>query len=289
MENTPPVTTQSDEIDLLELLLKGVLVIRRNFAMIIIFFLAGTALGLIYNQISPNVYSSKMLINSDILTESYSKQLMNTLNTLIKERDTQILSEKLGMDQKKVSKINSVLIESALVRTENIAENSKNYLTVEVLIGDNSILPQLQDALINYLRSNEFVKIRVEQKRKYTNQVIEKIDLELIDLEKLKVKITEGGLAQSTKDNIVLFDPTTINSKILELNKEKINLQNSLETINSIQLIEGFTAFNKPISPKLSLSMVAGSAIGLIFAALFVAYKAIRAMLRFSEAKNGKS
>ena len=38
----------------------------------------------------------------------------------------------------------------------------------------------------------------------------------------------------------VMFDPTIVNSKIVELTKEKITLQNNLALVNSVQVIEGF-------------------------------------------------
>jgi len=54
-----------------------------------------------------------------------------------------------------------------------------------------------------------------------------KIDEELRDLEDLKSKIVMERYCPSEKENLILFDPTTVNTKILDLNKEKINLQNS--------------------------------------------------------------
>jgi uncharacterized protein involved in exopolysaccharide biosynthesis len=73
------------------------------------------------------------------------------------------------------------------------------------------------------------------------------------------------------------------------LNKERINLQNSLQTINSIQLVEGFTAFEKPVSPKLVRSLSYGTFLGLLFAAVLIGVKIIRQMLIFSEEKLGQS
>jgi len=281
-EKDPHMATSVDEIDLLELLAKAVWTIRNNLVIITIAFLLGSLLGLTYFQISPNVYQSKMFISSDILTESYAKSIIDNLVKLIREENTNSLSKKLNLALDQSSKIADIKILSAVEKPEG-AETGRTYFHIEVKTIDNSIWPQLQEALIAHLQNNEFVKIRVEQKKSYSKQVIEKINLELQDLEKLKTKIAEGGMTQSSKESLFLFDPTTVNSKILELNKERINLQNSLETVNSVQLIEGFTVFNKPTSPKLSLSIAAGSMFGLFCVGLFISFKAIRSLIKFSE------
>ncbi len=79
---------QNDEIDLLELFAKFILIIRRNTVIIIIAFILGTLLGLAYYQFVPKSYESRMILTSDILTESYSKTLFETINQLVKERNT---------------------------------------------------------------------------------------------------------------------------------------------------------------------------------------------------------
>jgi uncharacterized protein involved in exopolysaccharide biosynthesis len=281
--------TEGDEIDLLDLLAKTIIAIKKNLALIIVAFVVGTSIGFIFYQFVPKVYESKMLISSDILTESYSKVLIDNLEKLIKEDNANSLARELGITPHQASQIAEIEIKSALERPGETPENSKIYLTVQVRLKDNSLWPQIQNGIVDYFQYNEFVKIRVEQRKKYLNQIIEKIDLELVDLGRLKNKIAEDGFAQSDKQSLVLFDPTTVNSKILELNKEKINLQNSLETVNSIQVIEGFTVFIKPAYPQLSLSLVGGSMFGFLCVGLFIGIKAIRSLVQFSEESIGHS
>jgi hypothetical protein len=277
--------TPNDEIDLLELLAKIVITIKSNILSIIIAFVIGSILGLCYYQFVPKSYESSMLISSGILTESYSKNLVSDINKLIKEKNLITVSTKLGITQQEASKLGKLEIKSAIEKSDGIKEAEKNYLTIIGQSSDNSIWPSLQTGLINFFESNDYVKIRVDQNRKYYTQIIEKIDKELIDLQELKNNISSGKMNQSSKDNLVLFDPTTVNTKILDLNKEKIGMQNALETVNSVQLVEGFTVFEKPVSPKLSISLVAGASVGLFFVALIIAFKSLRKIVRLSEEK----
>ncbi len=279
----------NDEIDLLEVLARIILLIKRNAKIIALAFVTGTVLGFFYYEFVPKVYESKMILLSDILTSSYSERITESLDRLISENNTKILSERLKMSEQNAKQIGKIEIESVKqdkTKDKDEKENAIFIVTVKVL--DKDILPGLQGNIIDYLRNNEFVRIRVEQRKKYTIEIIKKIDEQLSALEQLKSKITKGDLVQGGKENLVLFDPTSVHSKILELNKERTSLQNSLETINSIQLVEGFTVFEKPVGPKLSISLVGGASLGLFFVGIVIGLKVIRKMLHFSETKLGQ-
>lgn len=279
----------SDEIDLLELLARIVISIKSNFKLIVGAFLIGSLLGLAYYQFVPKSYESRMLISSDILTESYSKTIADDLNKLIKERNIESLSSKLNLSLTEAFAIGKLEVKNAIEKVDGRKEEEKNYLTITCQTSDNSIWPNLQNGLVNFFEKNDYVRIRVEQRKKYYTQVIEKIDKELVDLNELKTRIANGQITQSSKDNLILFDPTTVNTKILDLNKEKINLQNALETVNSVQLVEGFTVFEKPVSPKLSVSLSAGASFGLFIVALIIGFKSLRKIVSLSEEKLAKS
>ncbi len=279
----------TDEIDLLQLLAKAVLLIKANLKIIAFAFFLGTILGLVFYQFSPKVYESRMLISSDILTESYSKPLVEDLEKLAKEKNFIALSSKLKLTVQQAAALGKIKIENATEKGEVSKEQEKNYLTVTCQSQDNSIWPSFQNGLINFFETNSFVKIRVEQRKKFFNELIGKLNDEIADLELLKTKIMNGDLSSKSKENMVLMDPTTINSELIELNIQKMNFINSLEIVNSVQLVEGFTKFEKPASPKLSISLAAGSSFGLFCVFLVIGFKSIRKMIRLSEEKLGQS
>jgi hypothetical protein len=153
---------------------------------------------------------------------------------------------------------------------------------------DQDILPELQQGLIYYLSNNEFVKVRVEQNKAYLRQMLAKIDDEIKDMESFKERILNGDFFQRVQGN-VMFDPTTVNSKILDLTKERINLQNNLELANSVQLIEGFTRYERPVRPRLSVSLISGSFVGLLFVSALIAFKSIRRILKIADGAKVKA
>ncbi len=115
--------------------------------------------------------------------------------------------------------------------------------------------------------------------------MIEKVGIEINSLDSLKKRLFTGQPIYSKSSEMMLIDPTNIYSKIIDLNKEQIGYKNSLELVNSIQLVEGFTVYNKPVSPKLSISLVAGASFGLFVVAVLIAFKSLRKIVRLSEEK----
>lgn len=272
----------SGEIDLVELLVKVVLLVKRNLVQIILFFAVGTGLGFAYASLTPKVYESKMLVSSEILTESYSEKLFENLQNLIKERNYTSVSAILGLsiDQAKVLSI--IKIESAL-KDKPQKEDEKKFFLITVEVTDQSILPKLQAGFINYFQQNDFVKLRVDSKKKMYQQIISKINEEIKSLETFKKEIGDGSFFSRTKGN-VMFDPTAVNSKIVGLTQEREALEERLTLVNSVEVVEGFTVFEKPVWPKKSVSLAAGATLGLFLVGIMIAFKSLRKLIRFAEA-----
>ncbi len=273
--------THNDEIDLVELLVKVVLLTKRNLLQIIIFFLAGTGLGYAYASLASKVYQSKMLVSSDILTESYSEKLIENLQSLIKEENHDVLGAKINLTTDEAKKVNKLEIESAL-KDKPAKEDEKRFFLITVELEDQSLLSKIEQGLLFYFQENEFVKIRVEQRKNYYDELIKKVEVEIQSLEGFKERIYKGNFFESAKGS-VMFDPTIVNSKILELNKEKISLQNGLQLVSSIQVVEGFTKFEKPVWPKKFVSLAAGAALGSFLVGILIAFKSLRKLVRFAE------
>jgi len=277
----------NDEIDLLELFAKGVLVVKTNLVILILAFVIGSGLGLAYHQFSPKIYEGKMILLSDILTESYSERITESLDKLIKEGNTKTLSERLGITEESAEKIEKIEIES-IQQEDAVGEKESSTFVITVETTDNSILKKLQDGIINLLKNNDFVQIRVSQRQNFYKIMIKKVGEEINSLDSLKKRLFNGQPVYSKSSEMLLVDPTNIYSKIIELTAKQIEYKNALELVNSIQLVEGFTIFQKPVSPKLSISLASGASLGLVFVFVFIGIRAIREIVLLAENKVGK-
>ena len=283
------MNTPSDEIDLLELLAKITLAIKNNLKPLVIAFIIGSCLGLAYYQFVPKIFEGKMILQSDLLRESYIGRITESLDNLIKENNDKVLSERLGITEKQASSITKIEIESIKLKGVNDEKSDNSTFIVTIKSNDNAIFPNLQNGIINHLRGNEFVKIRVRQKQDFYKAMIEKVGQEIKSLDSLKNRLFKGQTVYAKSAEMMLIDPTSIYSKIIELNKEQLNYKNALELVNSIQLVEGFTIYNKPVSPKLSISLAAGASVGMFFMLAILGFKSLRKIIQLSEEKLGKS
>ena len=121
-------TEKNDEIDLLEILIKLINIIRANLVLIISFFVVGTLLGFAYYYSSKKIYENRMLISSDILTESYCKALVEDANRLIRERNYKFLAEQLGVAESTASQVALISVKSPLTNEVEIAKESERKL-----------------------------------------------------------------------------------------------------------------------------------------------------------------
>jgi len=268
-----PQQERNEEIDLIDLFIRFINAVRANIWLIVSFSALGLVLGLVYFFFSKKVYESKMIISSSILTESYSKSLLNNTNRHILERDYSVLTDQLKISEAAASQLASIKVESLTeAQLEEGEDRAKFIITTEVF--DRTILPELQVGIVQYFESNHFVKIRVEQDKARLKQMLASVEREITDMEEFKIRIFKGDFFQNAKGNI-MFDPTTVNTKILELVEKKINFQNELEVVNSVQVIDGFATFQRQVKPKLSISIAVGFFAGVVMALAVMALQAI--------------
>ncbi len=274
---------EKDEIDLLQLLVNVVKAFVSNLKLFIIALLTGTIGGLAFYQFAPKVFESKIVFTSEVLTYSISKAITDDVRVLIKEHNYDLLGQRLNMEAAEASQIDAIQLEIVTERSELLKESDKTILAIRVQVTDKALFAKLQSSLIDYFENNEYSKIREKEQKKVLQGMIDKSTEEIAELEKLRVQFLKGELFQKSAAGTIMFDPTIINVRILDLTREKLQNLNSLAVSNSVQLIQGFTNFNKPISPKISISLATGASIGIFFAIALIIFKSFRKLLRFSE------
>lgn len=271
----------SEEIDVVGLLAKGVMAIRNNFKTLLLAFLIGAAGGLIFYKVYPKRYSSRMVIQSDILTEAFVASIAKNLGQLLIEGNSREVSKKLGITPTEASNIFSIDIENINSKKEK-PEELPNAFLVTVEVFDNAVLPKLQKSIISFLSNNEYVKVREKQHRDYYKGMIAKVDKEMNSLDSMKRTLFTH---KAKSFDVLLMDPTNIYRMAVELSKEKIGYQNKLELVNSVQLVEGFTTYDKTFFPKLSFSLVGGTLLSTILVSIVLACKALLTMVDLSKKK----
>ncbi|MEM6523596.1 MAG: hypothetical protein AAF693_07385 [Bacteroidota bacterium] len=278
-------SNHSDEIDLGDLLLRIVNILSRNKVLILIFIGVGGGLGFIHKTLKSPVYDSSMMLQSDILTEAYSETLTENLKKLIEQGNHILLADKLYIDEDQASQLVDIKVEGVEGASgpEGAVENFIFLISVETK--DNAILEDLQRGIIKFLENNEFVKKRIDAKRSRYNALIDQMKAEGNEMDSLKGLVNKQ-LMTGESNNLVFLDPSNIYEQALRTYKEELSYQEQLTLIESIQLIEGFIAFERPIRPRLSISLASGVGLALLLAIGTIFLKETRKYLQTLESKS---
>ncbi len=258
---------QGDEIEISKLILKVITLIKQNLAFLILFLIGGVIAGALFYNTKIPVYESSMLVSTGIVKSSVAGSLVEEVQELISEQNNTLISQKLN-----IKNTSSKLKMLEVVDVDEKIDNGKvDIIKIVVRVTETSVLENLEQSLINYLEQTKYVQKRVAIKKDNINKEIAFLSKELEEVSRLKSnisKISEKGNTTNTS-----FDLEDIYRQSMQLFERKLVLEHDLKTIENFQVIQGFTAYQKPVSPKLSLSLVGGFAAGLILAFLFIFIK----------------
>lgn len=98
----------------------------------------------------------------------------------------------------------------------------------------------MQASITKFILGNNYIKIKVNERRK----LIDLIEVELQSLQDLKSRVYKGDLFEKAKGN-VMFDPTEINTKSIQMNERRTRLELELEE----EEFNLFRVFQNPVSP----------------------------------------
>ena len=268
--NTTPYHSNDNEIDLKDLLKNIIRALERGTKTIIFSVLLGAILGLAYFFNSSITYKSNMILSSEVLVLANVQALLDPFNSLLEEANFSLLSERLGIDEEMAAKIKEIEIKSVFEKeTDN--KEPVSYFEVTVTVVDNNILPQLQESIVRFLQNNAFVQKRVALKEDRLKTLIERIDKEIAQIDSVKEKIGQSVPLSATSPNVVLMEPSNLYEQALKMAEKQQEYKMQLALIESFQVVQGFTPYEKPSSPSWKICLVAGLGGGLIigFAVLF--------------------
>ena len=102
-------------------------------------------------------------------------------------------------------------------------------------------------------------------------------------IDSLKIRIENRGLIKDKSNNLVLFDPVSVYQELVILFERKLELEKDLELADSFQVLEGFTPFQKPVSPQLAVYLLTGFIIGTFIVAVVIIFLELKSFARKNE------
>lgn len=228
-------------------------------------------LGGTYAWFKKQVYHSEMTVSYAQLEKKIYGDMLFKLDQLLNSKQYESLSVLLNMsvDQvKQINTINSLNIHNKPLINDISIEKVPFYIAVDVY--DPDILPELQDALINYISESDFIDERLQlNERNYNNEIVHMRN-QMIYMDSLKILLL--------RDCANLDADAVVNLKKLNSDQNEIfgrirDLEAALQFNKNIEIMDGFIAHKIPFSKILFKFILLGIAIGIAIRFLWLIVK----------------
>lgn len=245
----------NDNIDLLLLLERCLGFFKKYRILFIIAFVAGATWG-IYKYITlPKIYSSRLIAHSPVLTNQEAIQIIDNWNNLIKKQDYAEVADAFNCSESILQKVKN--IEGDEIQKVFTPTNPNGFY-IDVKITDNSILDSLQIGIVHGFESGDYIKSRLAFKRDRLKEMIDKTNIEILKLDSNKVEVGNIIMGKEQPSSSLIVDGSTINRQLIDMNEKLLYWKEDLNFTAGIQVLQGFSKFDKPIDPKLFVLLVLG-------------------------------
>ena len=156
------------------------------------FFLTAVVLGLAcgflaYRSLA-NVYKSKLVLHSFLLTNPDQIQLVSNWAALLSNGEHIMLAETWNCPMEVVTKLKRIKAEEI---QKVFTTDNPNGFFIEVTVTDNSILPELEQGILYGLRNGAYIKSKVASRKQILSELLLKTDLEIQKLDSIKLVLEQ--------------------------------------------------------------------------------------------------
>ncbi|WP_456401543.1 Wzz/FepE/Etk N-terminal domain-containing protein [Persephonella sp.] len=223
---------EEDELDLYEILSVFSKYKYLIFISVVLFLIIGFG----YLFLAKPVYRTETVIKipSDLVSKNESVGLIKNIDNLLNEKRFTEVSDLLGISVDTSEKLKSI--------SGSGLKSDKELIKINIYVYDPSVINLVSKGILRYLNSNNFVKERIDLKKEELIFLLKETNLRLKEIESIRSSIIEK-LKNGELSNLG-FNPTEIDSVILNLKGRKINLE------NQIRLLRGHEIAVEPLIPK---------------------------------------
>jgi len=256
MQNNP---LPNDEIDFkkigdsfINLFLFPIKLLLRNYKTTFVFILIAFIASMVFRYGIQQQFKSSFIIRPSIKNERLHIKMLEDLQLLCKQNDSKSLAKELKIDETIVSSIDQISIINYAF-SKNKADSS-NMTGVELLANNNTQFYEIQNAILNYLEENPYIKKQKEIEKQVIELKSKLIETDILLLDSLKkLQLSNYGKLKLIEQNNVLVseinNPVSTYTLSLERLNQKAGLIFQTEFINHFQLIKGVVPSQNHVWP----------------------------------------
>jgi hypothetical protein len=284
MRNGKSQYDPTDEIDLLNVLERAFVFFRKYRKAFLIAVIAGIALGCLEYFISGKTYKSRLILHSSYLTNLEEIEIIDYWNELLKRTEYAALSQSLNCDESMLKKV--VSIEGSEI-LKNYSATNPNGFYIDVKVKDNSMLPQLQKVLVYGLNNTEYVKQRLELRKKDLETLIDKVTVEVQKLDSVKKNIEAAITTNEKSSTSYMLNIPSVNREFIDMNEKLLSYYEEVKFNSSgIQVLQSFIPLDTPVSISLKVMILLGVILGLAVAFIYASLNSVKQRLKKRASSN---
>ncbi|NJM94017.1 MAG: hypothetical protein HC842_04525 [Cytophagales bacterium] len=217
----------NDEISLKDLCLLSLRMVYRHRYVFLGALVCATLLAGHFALLSPKTYKRELLLRSHLLNQGEAQMLLEAFQEGLAYQDPENAPNTWGEHLKELS------LGAATGHDEN---PGSQVFRLTVRTTDKDLASPLMDSALSYLNSVPFVKKRLLAQKDRLMGLLDKVEVEISELEQMKGRQTRTAAVQG-QTTLQLYNPAAINTELIHLFERKVNLQESLRLQAGVELI----------------------------------------------------
>lgn len=274
-------------------------------------------IGTLYSVfLKKDYYETRMVLSCDYFNKRLVDDMVEKLNKLAWEHEKKGLAKVLNLPDTLADNIvkfemEPLILEDELIEIEVLREqlrnaqlNSKNEQVIAQVIQrieienrhafsitvrtlSASLIPNLQEAVVRYFRSNPYIAKRIEVNMALLEKRRSDLEHDKRRLDSLKVafyKSVELAAANGQgSNNVVLSEKTgsaiDVYKQAIEVYDQLASVNKGIQLQNDFEIVTGFTEFSEPANPALATILLQSILVGIGIAYIEVALRSLNKYL----------
>jgi len=235
---------------------------------LILFIITASAYSLRF--IIPPAFQTDGIFVSHTLSGKYCGMMIQSLNELTGGEDIPVLAGQLKVSPVVAAEIQSIKLlpladTSALGKRDTVP----SFFRVSLVIGQMENIDSIQRGIMSYLESSEYAKKRKEARIRTLEAIRENLLIKTKSLDSVKEIVNSSIIPRSKGQGIILgepINPVTIYQAEMAYYQDRLRVDESLATIDNIEVIQPFLKKIRPNYPDYNKFVIKGFLVALVIA-----------------------
>lgn len=245
--------------------------IRKNFVKISLISVLTAILAIALTYVITPFYKTESTFLARNIESELHFTMVSELEELLREKNHEEVASVLGISVENTKKIHSLEYE---MNKKEIRDSTKKEKLFKIIaeVFNNDVLDTLETSLLNYLSSIPTVKRNVNLQKLKLEQLIKKLEKEMISLDSISEIVSSSIIPRSNGTGLIYGEPISpveVHQEKIRLFERKLEYEIYLNKLDSVELVNGFAHFQKPAFPKKTYFAIFGFLSALILSVIY--------------------